>query len=88
LEELAPFTKEGMFSTDASSDFHLFYVGRYAAADRGGYEGAPPFGAASARVATALRLDEPCRARVPLAQGERVERHPHGAPQALLGPFE
>src|SRR5580692_19442 len=28
LEELAPFTKEGTFSTDASQDFHLFYVGR------------------------------------------------------------
>ena len=28
LEELAPFTKEGTFSTNASRDFHLFYVGR------------------------------------------------------------
>jgi hypothetical protein len=28
LEDLAPFTKEGMFSTSASRDFHLFYVGR------------------------------------------------------------
>jgi hypothetical protein len=28
LEELAPFTKEGSFSNDASRDFHLFYVGR------------------------------------------------------------
>ena len=28
LEDLAPFTKEGMFSKSASRDFHLFYVGR------------------------------------------------------------
>ena len=28
LEELAPFTKEGIFSRGASRDFHLFYVGR------------------------------------------------------------
>ena len=28
LDDLAPFTKEGMFSTSASRDFHLFYVGR------------------------------------------------------------
>ena len=28
LEELAPFTKEGMFAKTASRDFHLFYVGR------------------------------------------------------------
>ena len=28
LEDLAPFTKEGAFSKDASQDFHLFYVGR------------------------------------------------------------
>jgi hypothetical protein len=28
LEDLAPFTKEGAFSKDASRDFHLFYVGR------------------------------------------------------------
>ena len=28
LEDLAPFTKEGVFSTNASSDVHLFYVGR------------------------------------------------------------
>ncbi len=27
LEELAPFTKEGIFSSSASRDFHLFYVG-------------------------------------------------------------
>jgi hypothetical protein len=28
LEELAPFTKEGVFASNASGDFHLFYVGR------------------------------------------------------------
>jgi hypothetical protein len=28
LEELATFTREGVFATDASKDFHLFYVGR------------------------------------------------------------
>ena len=28
LEELAPFTKEGAFASNASRDFHLFYVGR------------------------------------------------------------
>jgi hypothetical protein len=28
LEELAPFTKEGTFASNASQDFHLFYVGR------------------------------------------------------------
>ena len=28
LEDLAPFTKEGIFAKDASRDFHLFYVGR------------------------------------------------------------
>jgi hypothetical protein len=28
LEELAPFTKEGVFASNASQDFHLFYVGR------------------------------------------------------------
>ncbi len=28
LEDLAPFTREGVFSTNASSDVHLFYVGR------------------------------------------------------------
>ena len=28
LEELAPFTKEGAFSTSASRDFRLFFVGR------------------------------------------------------------
>jgi hypothetical protein len=28
LEDLAPFTKEGIFASDASRDFHLFYVGR------------------------------------------------------------
>jgi hypothetical protein len=28
LEELAPFTKEGTFASNASRDFHLFYVGR------------------------------------------------------------
>jgi hypothetical protein len=28
LEDLAVFTKEGMFSRSASRDFHLFYVGR------------------------------------------------------------
>jgi hypothetical protein len=28
LEELAPFTKEGMFAKSASRDSHLFYVGR------------------------------------------------------------
>jgi hypothetical protein len=28
LEELASFTKEGTFASDASRDFHLFYVGR------------------------------------------------------------
>ena len=28
LEDLAPFTQEGTFATDASRDFHLFYVGR------------------------------------------------------------
>jgi hypothetical protein len=28
LAELAQFTKEGAFATDASVDFHLFYVGR------------------------------------------------------------
>jgi hypothetical protein len=28
LEDLAPFTKEGMFSKSANRDFHLFYVGR------------------------------------------------------------
>jgi hypothetical protein len=28
LEELAPFTKEGEFASNASRDFHLFYVGR------------------------------------------------------------
>ena len=28
LEDLAPFTKEGTFSRNASRDFHLFYVGR------------------------------------------------------------
>ena len=28
LEDLAPFTKEGMFAKTASRDFHLFYVGR------------------------------------------------------------
>jgi hypothetical protein len=28
LEDLAPFTKEGTFSTNASRDFRLFYVGR------------------------------------------------------------
>ena len=28
LEDLAPFTKEGLFSKSASRDFHLFYVGR------------------------------------------------------------
>jgi len=28
LEDLAPFTKEGMFAKSASRDFHLFYVGR------------------------------------------------------------
>jgi hypothetical protein len=28
LEELAPFTKEGMFAKSASRDFHLFCVGR------------------------------------------------------------
>ena len=28
LDELAPFTKEGVFPQAASRDFHLFYVGR------------------------------------------------------------
>jgi hypothetical protein len=28
LDELAPFTKEGTFASNASKDFHLFYVGR------------------------------------------------------------
>ena len=28
LEDLAPFTREGTFSNNASRDFHLFYVGR------------------------------------------------------------
>jgi hypothetical protein len=28
LEDLAPFTKEGIFAKGASRDFHLFYVGR------------------------------------------------------------
>jgi hypothetical protein len=28
LEELAPFTREGAFASNASRDFHLFYVGR------------------------------------------------------------
>ena len=28
LEDLAPFTREGMFAKSASLDFHLFYVGR------------------------------------------------------------
>jgi hypothetical protein len=28
LDELAPFTKEGVFAQAASRDFHLFYVGR------------------------------------------------------------
>ena len=28
LEDLAPFTKEGMFAKGASREFHLFYVGR------------------------------------------------------------
>jgi hypothetical protein len=28
LEDLAPFTKEGLFAKGASRDFHLFYVGR------------------------------------------------------------
>jgi hypothetical protein len=28
LADLAPFTKEGAFSSNASLDFHLFYVGR------------------------------------------------------------
>jgi hypothetical protein len=28
LEELAPFTREGVFASNASQDFHLFYVGR------------------------------------------------------------
>jgi hypothetical protein len=28
LDELAPFTKEGVFARTASRDFHLFYVGR------------------------------------------------------------
>lgn len=28
LTELAQFTREGAFATDASADFHLFYVGR------------------------------------------------------------
>src|SRR5580704_2624077 len=28
LEDLAPFTKEGIFAKSASQDFHLFYVGR------------------------------------------------------------
>lgn len=28
LQELAQFTKEGVYSPSASSDFHLFYVGR------------------------------------------------------------
>jgi hypothetical protein len=28
LQDLAPFTKEATYSTDASKDVHLFYVGR------------------------------------------------------------
>jgi hypothetical protein len=28
LDDLAPFTKEGTFASNASKDFHLFYVGR------------------------------------------------------------
>jgi hypothetical protein len=28
LADLAPFTREGVFASDASADFHLFYVGR------------------------------------------------------------
>ena len=28
LDELALFTKEGTFASNASKDFHLFYVGR------------------------------------------------------------
>jgi hypothetical protein len=28
LAELAPFTREGAFASNASRDFHLFYVGR------------------------------------------------------------
>jgi len=28
LTDLAPFTREGVFASDASADFHLFYVGR------------------------------------------------------------
>jgi hypothetical protein len=28
LSELAPFTREGTYASDASADFHLFYVGR------------------------------------------------------------
>ena len=28
LAELEQFTKEGQYSTNASKDFHLFYVGR------------------------------------------------------------
>src|SRR5919197_5256986 len=28
LSELAQFTREGTYASDASSDFHLFYVGR------------------------------------------------------------
>jgi hypothetical protein len=28
LMELEQFTKEGLYSTNASKDFHLFYVGR------------------------------------------------------------
>ena len=28
LGELAQFTREGTYATDASPDFHLFYVGR------------------------------------------------------------
>ena len=28
LDELAQFTKEGVFATNASRDFRLFYVGR------------------------------------------------------------